>query len=93
MYHIGPVKQLLYGHELRWVDKYKYLGYYIRSDFIDDRDLIAYVKQEQYIVEATLLFMSFQPVQWMLRTGSLDFILVVCTVAHYAIVEFFYWYF
>ena len=36
MHHIGPFERFLYGH---WVDGYKYLGYYIRSDFIDDRDL------------------------------------------------------
>ena len=39
MYHIGPVKQFLYGNELRWVDEYKYLGCYITSDFVGDRDL------------------------------------------------------
>ena len=39
MYHIGPVKEFLYGHELHWLDEYNYLGYYIMSDFIDDRDL------------------------------------------------------
>ena len=39
MHHIGPVKQFLYGNELRWVDEYKYLGCYITSDFVDDRDL------------------------------------------------------
>ena len=36
MYHIGPFERFLYGH---WVDGYKYLGCYITSDFIDDRDL------------------------------------------------------
>ena len=30
---------ILYGHELRWVDEYKYLGCYLMSDFVDDRDL------------------------------------------------------
>ena len=39
MYHIGPVKQFLYGNELRWVDEYKYLGCYLTSDFVDDRYL------------------------------------------------------
>ena len=39
MYHIGPFKQFLYGNELRWVDEYKYLGCYLTSDFVDDRDL------------------------------------------------------
>ena len=36
MHHIGPFERFLYGH---WVDGYKHLGCYIRSDFIDDRDL------------------------------------------------------
>ena len=36
MYHTGPFERFLYGH---WVDGYKYLGCYITSDFIDDRDL------------------------------------------------------
>ena len=36
MYHIGPVKQFLYGNELRWIDEYRC---YITSDFVDDRDL------------------------------------------------------
>ena len=39
MYHIGPVKQFLYGNQLRWVDEYKHQGCYITSDFVDDRDL------------------------------------------------------
>ena len=26
MYHIGPVEQFLYGHELRWVDENMYQG-------------------------------------------------------------------
>ena len=33
------MQQFLYGNELRWVDEYKYLGCYITSDFVDDRDL------------------------------------------------------
>ena len=39
MYHIGPVVQFLYRNELRLVDEYRYLGCYITSDFVDDRDL------------------------------------------------------
>ena len=39
MYHIGSVKQFLYGNELCWVDEYKYMGCYITSDFVDDRGL------------------------------------------------------
>ena len=39
MYHIAQVKQFLYGNQLRWVDKYTYLGCYITSDFVDDGDL------------------------------------------------------
>ena len=42
------------------------------------------IKQEQYIVGVTWLFVSFQTVQKMLRTSSLGHILVVCTVVHYA---------
>ena len=39
MCHIEPVKQLLYGSELNWVDVYKYLGCFITSDLKDDRDI------------------------------------------------------
>ena len=39
VYHIGPVKQFLYGHELGQVDEYKYLECYITSDYTDERDL------------------------------------------------------
>ena len=39
MCHIEPVKQVLYGSELNWVDVYKYLGCFITSDLKDDRDI------------------------------------------------------
>ena len=39
MYHIGPVKEFLYGHQLHWLDECNYLECYIMSDFIDDRHL------------------------------------------------------
>ena len=39
MSHIKPVKQFLYGSELKWVDVYKYLGCFITSDLKDDRDI------------------------------------------------------
>ena len=81
MYHIGPVKQFLYGNALRWVDEYKYLGCYLMSDFADDRDL---KRQARAIYSrGNMIVLSFQPVLYMLRTNSLGPLLVVCTVAHY----------
>ena len=78
MYHIGPVKQFLYGNELRWVDKYKYLGCYLTSDFADDRDL---KRQARAIYSrGNMIVRKFSTCSVANYLGP---ILVVCTVVHY----------
>ena len=58
MYHIGPFERFLYRH---WVDGYKYLGCYITSDFIDDRDV---EDQARAIYSrSNMIVLSFQTVQ------------------------------
>ena len=47
MCHISPVKQFLYGHELRWVDECKYLGCNISRVILYTTETLN-VKQEQH---------------------------------------------
>ena len=81
MNRIGPVKQFLYGNELRWVDEYKYLGCYITSDFVDDRDL---KRQARAIYSrGNMIVRKFSTCSVDVKNQLLGPILVVCTVAHY----------